>query len=178
MKRTSTQIRKSTKAAVSFALLCAGFLMNSNMPSELSENSPIGTRASAYVEKVAAWLVRSDNQVLHTSLNNFLHRKNMAHRNLPVYYADLADLRARRFLRIITKPDPHNYFLKQGELVGFAYELIRKFARQKKLRVQMLVASSDEEMLEWLEQGKGDIISANLLLEGKQIGRASCRERV
>ena len=133
----------------------------------------------------ASWLVRADNQVLHASLNNFLLRKNLAHRNLPVYYADLADLQARRFLRVITKPDPHNYFLKQGEPVGFAYELIRKFARQKKLRVQMLVASSDEEMLEWLEQGKGDIISANLLLEGKRLqgfsqstdySRADCPE--
>jgi len=172
------------------------------MPSELSENSPIGTRASAYVEKVAAseydltileqaeldavlrqqvavstvtkqiptsWLVRSDNQVLHASLNNSVHRKNPAHRNLPVYYADLADLRARQVLRVITTPDPHDYFLKQGKPVGFAHELIRKFARQKKLRVQMLVASSDEEMLEWLEQGKGDIISANLLLEKKRL---------
>ena len=148
MKRTSTQIRKSTKAAVSFALLCAGFLMNLNMPSELSENSPIGTRASAYVEKVAA--SEYDLTILEQAeLDAVLSQQVVV---TPVYYADLPDLRARRFLRIITKPDPHNYFLKQGEPVGFAYELIRKYARQKKLRVQMLVASSDEEMLAWLEK--------------------------
>ncbi len=155
--------------------------MISNMPSELSENSPIGTRASAYVEKITA--VEYDLTIVEQAELDAVLRQQVA--ATPVYYADLPDLRARRFLRIITKPDPHNYFLKQGEPVGFAYELIRKYARQKKLRVQMLVASSDEEMLEWLEQGKGDIISANLLLKGKRLrgfsqstdySRADCPE--
>ncbi len=53
--------------------------------------------------------------------------------------------------------------LWKNKLMGFEYELIKHFAQQQKVNLKVLVAESTEQMFQWLEQGRGDIISAGLI---------------
>ena len=84
-------------------------------------------------------------------------------------HPDNDDLRdsVDRSLRVITYQSPVNYYLDDsGELRGFEYELVRKFARRHGLRVEMVVAPSQEDMVRWLLEGRGDLIAASVPAPG------------
>jgi len=75
---------------------------------------------------------------------------------------DLPKIQERKILRVITYQSPGNYFFKNGKMHGFEYGLIRKFAKSKRLNVDVVLANSHEEMRELLLRGDGDIIAASL----------------
>ncbi len=114
-------------------------------------------------QQSSAWLVRNNNNELRSALDDFLNRKHLARRQLPLYQEDLHDLKQHNVLRVITRPDPHNYFIRNGKPAGFEYELVQKFAEENHLRVKIVQAGDEAEMLELLEQGRGDMITSMLL---------------
>jgi membrane-bound lytic murein transglycosylase F len=63
---------------------------------------------------------------------------------------------------VITRNSPETYFLWRGELLGFEYELMRRFASLNNLKLEMVVADSYDEMLTMLKEGHGDMIAAGL----------------
>lgn len=110
-----------------------------------------------------AWLVRSESSQLLAALNDLLNRKHqLVWRPSPTRSEDLSGIAARGVLRVITRPDPDNYFLSQGERAGFEYDMIREFARRKRLRMEVLVGDSDAQMLAWLVEGVGDVVTARV----------------
>ena len=78
------------------------------------------------------------------------------------YAEDLDELEERGLLRVITVNGPSTYFLWRGQLVGFDYELVKKFADEQKLRVRMVVASTVAQVLPWLAEGRGDVVAMGL----------------
>ena len=77
--------------------------------------------------------------------------------------ADLVEMKKLGLpLRMITRNSPETYFMWKGELVGFEYELMHKFAKQHGLALEVVVAETYQQMIELLEQGKGDVIAAGL----------------
>lgn len=112
-----------------------------------------------------AWRVRSDAVALHAALNAYLLKQQPAFQPAAVYREDWEGIRKRGVLRMLTRATPESYFLVDGELVGFEYELMRRFAERHGLRLQVRVAASDDEMLDWLQAGRGDLIAAPVALE-------------
>lgn len=113
-------------------------------------------------EKILTWAVRSKSGNLHAALNRFLFKNHLELNVKDIYREDLPDLQQRKILRLITYHGPVNYFVNNGTLQGFEYELVQRFARQKKMRVEVVLADTHEEMLALLLGGHGDVIAASL----------------
>ena len=108
------------------------------------------------------WGVRKEATALHQSLNQFLNKKHLELDVARIYREDLPALEKRRLLRLITYRSPVNYFYDQGRLKGFEYELVKRFARQHHMRLDVVLADSHKEMQALLQEGKGDVIAASL----------------
>lgn len=108
------------------------------------------------------WLVHRDATRLRGSLNRFINRKHLEMDLARVYREDLAALKKRKLLRLITYRSPVNVFFENGRLRGFEYELIRRFAEEHGMRVDVVIARDQAEMQSLLEQGRGDVIAASL----------------
>jgi len=84
-------------------------------------------------DRAVGWGVRKSNPLLLEALNRFLNLEQLTRRQTVYYQDDLPGIEKRNTLRVLTKNDAASYFLWQGELMGFDYELIRKYAKQKEL---------------------------------------------
>lgn len=118
-----------------------------------------------------SWAVRMDACDLQTALNQFLNKNHLEFNIARVSVDDLDRMQERKQLRLITYKSPVNYYFNGGKFRGFEYELIKKFAKARKLRVEVVLADSHAEMERMLLSGEGDIIAAALpkysLLNGK-----------
>jgi membrane-bound lytic murein transglycosylase F len=76
---------------------------------------------------------------------------------------DLAEIVESGVLRVLTVNGPSSYFVYKGDLVGFDFELVRLFADEHDVIVQMVVVPSVELLEPWLERGVGDMIGAGIL---------------
>ena len=110
-----------------------------------------------------AWAVNKGNDNFLHELNEFISVHHVMQVLEPERKIDFEQLRKNKLpLRVITRNSPETYFLWRGELLGFEYELMRKFADINKVKLVIVVADSYEEMLTLLAEGKGDIIAAGL----------------
>lgn len=74
---------------------------------------------------------------------------------------DFHDIKDGGVLRMITYYSSNTYFLNQGIEVGFEYELLKEFARENDLALEVIIVGSDENPFDLLNQGIGDVIAAN-----------------
>ncbi len=109
-----------------------------------------------------AWAVRTDAEILQNRLNEFLNKTHLSMIVTDVRLEDLPRMQERKVLRVITYQSPGNYFFNNGKMHGFEYSFIKEFAKSKRMNVDVVLASSHEEMRELLLSGDGDIIAASL----------------
>ncbi|MCS3904199.1 membrane-bound lytic murein transglycosylase F [Methylohalomonas lacus] len=110
-----------------------------------------------------AWAVHPEADDLRQSIDSYLSREALSRSVADVRFDDLPGITERRQLRVITYQSPANYYLADnGELRGFEYDLIRRFAREHDLRVEVVVAPSQQDMVRWLLEGRGDLIAASV----------------
>src|SRR5207247_470406 len=81
-----------------------------------------------------------------------------------VYKADLTEIKKRRVLRVLTRNASNTFFHYRGEQLGFEYELARDFAKELGVRLEMIVAPTRESLLEYLRDGKADLVAAGLTI--------------
>ena len=113
-----------------------------------------------------SWGVSARASDLHSSLNRFLNKVHLTMNVADAYREDLYGLKARKKLRLITCQGPGNYFYKNGHLAGFEYEFLKRFARNNNMRLEVIVADSQADMLDLLLAGKGDVIAAAVPSDG------------
>ena len=128
----------------------------------LTADNDLQTSFSISDERNMAWGVRSDAKELHKALNQYLNKQHLTHNVASIYIDDLSAIKNRGYLRIITNANPEHYYLNNGNLNGFEYELLSEFASQNQMRVDVVIAKSEEEMFQLLQEGKGDVIAASL----------------
>ena len=133
---------------------------------DLTDNEPIG------------WYVRSDQRDLLLGLNRFIERYHTAYFDPIAAPRDFDAIKKRGVLRILTRVDAQNYFVDGGSPAGYEFELAKNFAEAHALALEVLVADSDNQLLQWLKDGVGDIITtrlANSEFRGDPSVRASRR---
>ncbi|PWN07710.1 transglycosylase SLT domain-containing protein [Rhodohalobacter mucosus] len=74
---------------------------------------------------------------------------------------DFAEISRSGVLRMITHYSSNTYFLNQGIEVGFEYELVKEFARENDLALEVVIIGDDENPYDLLNSGEGDVIAAN-----------------
>lgn len=74
---------------------------------------------------------------------------------------DFAEIKDRGTLRMITNYSTNTYFLHKGLEWGFEYELVKEFAREHDLALEIVISEPDESPYDLLNEGKGDLIAAN-----------------
>lgn len=74
---------------------------------------------------------------------------------------DFAEIKRSGVLRMITYYSSNTYFLNQGIEVGFEYELVKEFARENDLALEVVIVGADESPFDLLNSGVGDLIAAN-----------------
>jgi membrane-bound lytic murein transglycosylase F len=113
-------------------------------------------------EEPVSWLVRKNNPALREALNHHINQHPIAWHQREIHQNDLDSIEKSGLLRVITRPDPDNYFIHDGERAGYEYELTREFARRRGWRVEFLITEDEEQMLAWLREGYGDVITARM----------------
>ena len=109
-----------------------------------------------------AWGVRPGSRQLQAALNQFLHLEFLAGSEHARHLDGLDGIRKRRVLRVLLRNNLASYFLYKGELQGFEYELAKAFADANKLRLEVIVPGSHAQLLEWLQDGRGDVAAGFL----------------
>lgn len=109
-----------------------------------------------------AWFAHAEDAALVAELNAFIARFHTVYNNPDARLRSFDEAKRQGRLRIITRLDGHNYYLKRGRPAGFELGLARRFAKRHGLRLEVLVARDDEQIIEWLGNGVGDIVTARL----------------
>jgi membrane-bound lytic murein transglycosylase F len=121
-----------------------------------------------FEDNAVAWGVRPDATELLKSLNRFIRREQLARRPRSVYKADFPEIKQRKVLRVLTRNNATTFFLYRGRLMGFEYELLRKFAEQQGLQLEMIVPYSRALLIPMLLWGGGDVVSASVAISDQQ----------
>lgn len=121
--------------------------------------------------RLIAWGVRPDANKLRVALDGFLSKARVAEAQPAMYHDDLPGIKKRKVLRVLTRNHPATYFLWRGELMGFEYELVREFAKQQGLRLEIIVPPTWADLITWLEQGRGDVIAASMTITEERKSR-------
>ena len=108
-----------------------------------------------------AWALHPRAKELKAALDLFIQEQSLiahAGRKRP---GDLPEVKKHRVLRVLTRNNAVSYFLYRGEPAGFDYELMKRFADQLEVRLQVVVPPSHADLLPWLLEGRGDVIAAS-----------------
>jgi membrane-bound lytic murein transglycosylase F len=107
----------------------------------------------------SAFVLNKNKLILLKELNTFIkkHRQDF---EFTYSKQGWAAIKRRGYIRVLTRSNPFTYFIHRGKLMGFEYELAKKFAKEHNLRLVVIVPPTWQEMFDWLQQGKGDVIAA------------------
>ncbi|MGR8947636.1 MAG: transglycosylase SLT domain-containing protein [Gammaproteobacteria bacterium] len=107
-----------------------------------------------------SWKVHADNTQLIAQINKFLQRYHASYIEDSVQKA-VADDGVVRAIAELGK----NYLVENGQPVGFEYDLIKRFAKQNNLRLDIIVARDKQQANRWLKSGIGDIAMSRVVAD-------------
>jgi membrane-bound lytic murein transglycosylase F len=111
---------------------------------------------------VIAWAMRRDAVRLRQAVDEFLTRTGVSEPVGVRNTDDLPGIRERGVLRVLTRNNAVCYYVWNGQLMGFEYELAREFAKRQGLRLEVIVPPAHGDLLRWLREGRGDVVAASL----------------
>ena len=76
---------------------------------------------------------------------------------------DLAQLRERGQLVVLAPYNSTSYFIYKGEPLGYEYELLQTFAKERDLALKMVVVTDRKSIYSLLNTGEGDIAAGRLV---------------
>jgi membrane-bound lytic murein transglycosylase F len=85
---------------------------------------------------------------------------------------DWAAIRARDTLRVVAPFNSTTYFIYRGLPLGYEYELLKRFAEDKKLKLKWTVVQSRDSLFRMLADGRADVVAARLIPMPEDSGRA------
>jgi membrane-bound lytic murein transglycosylase F len=83
-------------------------------------------------------------------------------------YRDFAEIKRSGVLRVITSYSSSTYFLHRGIQAGFEYELVKDFAKQNDLALEVVITGEDENPYDQLNSGYGDLIAASYTITNER----------
>lgn len=81
---------------------------------------------------------------------------------------DFQEIKEEGAIRMITRYNSSSYFLHRGADRGFEYELVSKFANRHGLKVDVVLLKADDDPIELLNLGKGDLYAGNYVINSER----------
>ncbi|MEJ2678878.1 MAG: transporter substrate-binding domain-containing protein, partial [Gemmatimonadota bacterium] len=114
--------------------------------------------------QAVGWGLRPDAPELLVAVNDFLEDAALGGQRPDRARLDLEGIRERGAVRMLTRNSAATYFIWRGKLVGFEFDLARRFAQRLGVRLEVVVAPDRASLLSWLRQGRGDFVAAGLTI--------------
>lgn len=138
-------------------------IMDSNSVEIIQTYQPSIRVAFTVTEKRSiAWAMRPESKNLLRKTNDFLLQTALSQHRVATHQEDWPYIKKQKTLRLLTRNHPASYFIWRGELMGFEYDLIKRFADKEDLTLEIIVPPRDNNILDWLVEGKGDIAASAL----------------
>lgn len=112
--------------------------------------------------RAIAWAVRKNAPKLLDITNQFLVASALQRSTEMAAKRDWPAIKQSGRLRMLTLNNPANYFMWKGELLGFDYDLLKKFAKTNGLHLAVTVKDNHEQLIKALLDGEGDVIAASM----------------
>ncbi|MDZ7748127.1 MAG: transglycosylase SLT domain-containing protein [Halofilum sp. (in: g-proteobacteria)] len=100
-------------------------------------------------------------------LDRFVTQRKLTETDREQRTGDLPRIQREQTLRVVTRNSAATYFVWRGQLLGFEYELARRFAEQLGVRLEVVVAESPEQILPLLRDGRADVAAAFLTADNR-----------
>lgn len=139
--------------------------------SQYREDFAVGAAVSE--TRPVGWAMRPDATDLQARLNQYLTSHTIARSGLENRTEDLAGIKERGVIRMITRNNPASYFMWRGELMGFEYDLLKEYAKEQGLRLEVEVAPPGVDPIDWLQAGRGDVIAAAMTVTPERAERVA-----
>ncbi|WP_339900102.1 transporter substrate-binding domain-containing protein [uncultured Gilvimarinus sp.] len=149
-------------------------LLDGNVAETLSqyrEDFTLGLSVSP--TRPVAWAMRIDAEQLRSRLNRYLTRHTIDESSIDYRTDDLTAIKDRGVIRMITRNNPASYFMWRGDLMGFEYDLLKKYASEQGLRLEVEVAPPDVDPIDWLKAGRGDVVAAAMTVTPERAERVA-----
>ena len=115
-------------------------------------------------ERPLALMMRPNDTKLKVKVDEYLLAHQFTRHRQQTFTDDLPGLKERRRLRMITRNNAMTYFIYRGQQIGFEYELIKRFASQHNLGLEIVIPNSHAELLSYLNEGKGDVVASAMTI--------------
>lgn len=104
-----------------------------------------------------AWAVASGNKSLLKELNQFISSLALLAKQKQFHLTKWGEIKANKTVRFVLRNNLSSYYIWRGELLGFHYELAKRFAKDYQLRYEIIVAPNNVALLDYLLEDKADI---------------------
>jgi len=91
---------------------------------------------------------------------------------------DLDSIKKRGRLIALTDNSSTSYFIYKGQPMGYEYELLNLFARSQGLDLEMIIVQDMDSIFDYLNNGVGDVIAANMTVTKDRAEVVSFSEHV
>ncbi|MCE2431846.1 MAG: membrane-bound lytic murein transglycosylase MltF [Candidatus Latescibacteria bacterium] len=115
-------------------------------------------------DRPLALMMRPGDTQLKVKVDEYLLAHQFTRHRQQTFTDDLTGLKERRRLRMITRNNAMTYFIYRGQQIGFEYELMKRFASQHDLRLEIVIPNSHAELLSYLNEGRGDVVASAMTI--------------
>ncbi len=128
------------------------------LQSALKYRTDIKASLQASGKRKIAWAVSPKNAELVQSLNDFLKQESLSvSKPKNKSKTRWQEIKKNKIIRFVLRNNLSSYYIWRGELLGFNYELAKQFAKEHKLRYEIIVAPDNASMLNYLKNDQADI---------------------
>ena len=89
-------------------------------------------------------------------------KENRIKGTVSVPHRDLNEILADGKITAVTNVNQTSYFIYNGEPMGFHFEMLKKFADHLDVELEIITSNDIDEALEFLQEGKADIVAIGL----------------
>ncbi|WP_022941298.1 transporter substrate-binding domain-containing protein [Psychromonas hadalis] len=130
---------------------------NNLIQSALDYRDDLKKSLQASVKHDIAWAVSPDNKHLLKQLNIFLKTQTLTVKGKSSIKSQWKNIKRTKTVRFVLRNNLSSYYIWRGELLGFHYELAKRFATEHKLRYEIIVAPDNISLIDYIIEDKADI---------------------
>jgi membrane-bound lytic murein transglycosylase F len=113
-------------------------------------------------DSAIAWAVRPTATELLAAIDDFIAYNVEIHRGPDVFMGDLDEIKKRGILRVAMSNNSQSYFFFRGAPYGHQYSLAQRLAKRLGVRLEVVIAREQRDLIPLLLRGRADLVAARL----------------